>query len=163
MTTDAPPRAGARRRAAPRLERGAFAPEGPCAARRRRRPATVVSLSRKKKQSGFQGNFFASSYFTRLDAPTGEIESDEFPLEGERMRLLVGGGDNDNEVGVELLVGGESVRRAAGQGADGFNPVWWDIRDLRGKQARLHIYDRSQRPMGHILVDDIQQYVKDGE
>jgi len=124
-------------------------------------PSTVAALGVFKKQAGFRGQYFATSFRDRRDQTQGELLSRPFALIGERMQLLVGGGDDWRRVGVELLVDGRVIRRAAGQGADGFNPVWWDLSGLRDKIARVRIYDRSKATMGHILVDDIRQFVRD--
>jgi arylsulfatase A-like enzyme len=123
-------------------------------------PASRLNPGRIRLQSGFRGRRFASSLMADGDAATGELLSSSFAVVGERLRVLVGGGE-DPGVGVELQIDGKPVLQASGHGADGFSPVWWDLSRYRGQKARIRIYDDSAKPMGHILVDDVRQFVRD--
>jgi len=126
-----------------------------------REPASVSMRGRIRRQSGFRGRHFANSLLDGGDDAKGELLSLSFPIVGERMQVLVGGGADPQAVGVELLIDGAVAYRASGQGADGFNPVWWDVARYRGRTARVRIYDRAAGPMAHILIDDIRQFVLD--
>jgi hypothetical protein len=68
--------------------------------------------------------------------------------------VLVGGGRERKEVNVELLVEGQVVKAARGNGSSFMIPVLWDISAHAGKLARLRVVDRSKA--AHIMVDRVR-------
>ncbi|MFC5382182.1 GH32 C-terminal domain-containing protein [Aquipuribacter nitratireducens] len=59
------------------------------------------------------------------------------------------------ETAVHLVVDGEVVRSATGQDSETLDWVAWDVRDLRGRTARLEVVDRSSEGWGHVNVDHV--------
>ena len=88
-------------------------------------------------------------------AATGSLTSTLFAITSNYINLMVGGMNDANATAVRLLVDGELVRSATGNNNETLEWVSWDVRDLRGKNARLEILDASTAPKGHILVDHI--------
>ncbi len=111
--------------------------------------------------SGWSGSRYASSAHGTpggiVDSGVGRALSAPFPLEGETLRFLIGGGRNDGSCELRLLVDGEVVRARSGNGSDRLEPAQWDIADLKGKQARLELVDNKRTgPRGYLLVDRIE-------
>jgi hypothetical protein len=100
----------------------------------------------------FGGRYFATSMHGG-DAATGRLTSNEFPIDGARLRVLLAGG-TDKGLRVELWIGGKPVRTAApAKAGDAMGEVWWEIASLRGKTAQLVLVDDSTT--GHLDVDDV--------
>jgi fructan beta-fructosidase len=104
--------------------------------------------------TGFAGARLVNS-FTGGDAATGQLTSPQFAITHDYLSLLVGGGNHAGKLGAELLVGGKAVRSTTG--SDSEQLLWqnWDVRDLRGKQARVRIIDHVTDNWGHVLADQI--------
>jgi fructan beta-fructosidase len=60
-----------------------------------------------------------------------------------------------DETAVNLLVGGDVVRSAAGKESEALDWVAWNVRDLIGQEAQIQIVDRNSGGWGHILADQI--------
>jgi levanase len=60
-----------------------------------------------------------------------------------------------DETAVNLLVGDDVVRSAAGRESERLDWVAWNVRDLIGQEARIQIVDRNSGGWGHILADQI--------
>ena len=104
--------------------------------------------------SGYEGRFFANSYF-QGDDTTGTITSKEFEIQKDFINFLLGGGARD-DVGIELAIDGQTVRKS--------RPIFseeklrfmsWDVKDLKGKTAKIRIFDNARGGWGHILADQI--------
>lgn len=105
--------------------------------------------------SGYEGRFFANSYF-QGDDTTGAITSKEFEIQKDFINFLLGGGARD-DVGIELAIDGQTVRKS--------RPIFseeklrfmsWDVKDLKGKTAKIRIFDSARGGWGHILADQIE-------
>lgn len=105
---------------------------------------------------GFEGNFFVNSYHQGSDRATGALISSPFLLSWNRMRFLIGGGNDLDRLYLGLQVDGETVLRATGDRSEILREVVWDISPWMGKTAVIEIVDRSSEEWGHILVDDIR-------
>jgi len=79
----------------------------------------------------------------------GHILADHFVLGDEPAKI------RSDETAVNLLVDGEVVRSTAGKESEALDWASWDVRALRGKQARIQIVDRNSGGWGHILADQI--------
>jgi hypothetical protein len=117
-------------------------------------------------------------------APVGTLLSPEFTITKDFICFLVGGSnDNTNEI-IELIYDGQSAPQntddkkitgnqprvinvatqnnlpllkgfvATGRGSSVMRRVWWDVKALKGKKARIKITDNSTT--GYINVDDIR-------
>ena len=67
--------------------------------------------------------------------------------------LISGGFDNQTEY-VELVVGGEGVRRANGLGCDVLQRERWNVSEYMNLEAQIRIVDNSGARWWHIAVDD---------
>lgn len=96
--------------------------------------------------------FFGSG--TSGDPLTGTITSPEFTLARDHVNFLIAGGSTP-DTAVRLLVDGKAVRTASGS-ADGLlNWTGWDVAELRGRKARIEIFDQATGGWGHLLVDHV--------
>ncbi len=105
------------------------------------------------------GTFVDSFTASSGDRATGRLLSPEFELEGDYLRLLVGGGRDPLRLTVSLLVDDRRVFSETGTNHELLGRREWDIRALRGRSARLEIVDRARGPWGHILVDEVIQWL----
>ncbi len=79
----------------------------------------------------------------------GHILADHFVLGDTPAKI------RSQETAVNLLVDGEVVRSSAGKESEALDWASWDVRALKGKQARIQIVDRNSGGWGHILADQI--------
>jgi hypothetical protein len=108
-----------------------------------------------------QVGWFVSSYHPKKgDAVTGELRSAPQLLEGDVLTLRVAGGRNPRTLKVELLVDGKVVAAATGHNSEIFARKVWEISDYRGRTATLQIVDNELGGWGHIMVDEIEQWVE---
>ena len=93
------------------------------------------------------------------DAARGTLTSPVFRITQDHVNFLIGGSDQPDLTGisgettVNLLVGGRVVRSATGWGDDWLDWKSWNVRDLRGRSARIRLVDSSTT--GHLLLDQI--------
>ena len=100
------------------------------------------------------------------DSLVGTLVSKAFDLPGKYVSFLIGGGvDNDN-LRVELLIESpygdvifkgskyQIVQFATGHGNELMRRQWWSVGQFKGKSARIRIIDNSAK--GHLNVDDFQ-------
>jgi len=112
------------------------------------------TLPQQLPVGGYGGDRFMNSYHGG-DRSTGTVRSPEFRITRPSMHLWVGGGRLDDGVRVELRVGGEVVRQAAGKRRERMHEVVWDLGGHLGETARLKFVDESSGGWGHVTVDDI--------
>lgn len=107
-------------------------------------PASV----RKTPVRDQQGARFLSSGTDSVKTK-GSAQSPEFVIKEDYLNFLVGGDRTwPDELGVQLLVGSNVVRSAAGRSAlpqhdRDFEPMTWDVRDLKDKKAVIRVVDQS--------------------
>jgi fructan beta-fructosidase len=106
--------------------------------------------------SGFEGRGLATSYQDG-DEPTGTLTSPEFAIERDHIVFLISGGEDRRRTCMNLLVGGEVVRRVAGSESNVLDWESWDVSELKGKSAKIQIVDSRRGDWGHISVDHIYQ------
>jgi non-lysosomal glucosylceramidase len=75
------------------------------------------------------------------------------------MRMVVGGGRDDERLRVSMLVEGRRVFSATGTFFETLGRREWNIAPYKGKQAQIEIVDEAKGAWGHILVDEIVQWV----
>ena len=103
---------------------------------------------------GATGHRFATSMHAG-DASTGRVTSPSFPIDGDRITLMLGGSADIQHARVELWVD-DAIAKIAGvpqPGGDSLRQVEWTVSELRGKQGKLVLVDDS--PTGHLDVDDV--------
>jgi len=119
------------------------------------------TLPRQMEVTGYHGQRLVNSYYNG-DGTVGTLTSPPFTLERHYLVFLIGGGGYPEETFMELLVDGQSVRRATGPntapgGSEELDWAFWDVREFEGKTAVIRIVDRRTGGWGHINVDNIIQ------
>lgn len=112
------------------------------------------TLPNQQAVSGFLGRGLVNSY-RNGDGARGKLTSPGFVVERPYLNFLLGGGDRLGEVGVNLLVGGKIVRTATGRDAERLEWVHWDVRELRGQEAVVQVFDGATGGWGHVNLDQI--------
>lgn len=105
--------------------------------------------------SGFHGKKIANS-FGPGDSATGKLVSPSFKVDSDWIGFRIGGGNHPGKLGIRLMSDGKEVRTATG--ANSSHMAWksWDVRNLRGKDATLEIFDEETgSDWGHLTVDHI--------
>lgn len=91
------------------------------------------------------------------DGVTGILESHPFIVTGQRMFLLVGGGDYPTTCYVALVNASDStiIFSETGQDSDPMTPREWNLVPYQGLECIIRIVDEETGPFGHINVDEI--------
>ena len=99
------------------------------------------------------------------NAPTGLLRSLTFTVTGDRMRLLVGGGDKPGLCFVGLACAGDGRLLFWETGDDSYamREALWDLSTLVGQAVYVVVADLSTDTWGHISVDGVEEYLKSGE
>jgi predicted GH43/DUF377 family glycosyl hydrolase len=97
---------------------------------------------------------------TAGDEQTGSLRSKTWTLSGDRIRFRIGGGDDIDKLYLALFTAADGVehKRTTGSDSDTMMPVEWSVGSLIGQDVYLEIADFSTAAMGHINVDDIEEY-----
>lgn len=111
-------------------------------------------LGARLEVTGYRGGRLANS-FHGGDAATGTLTSPPFEVTRDRLAFLIGGGNHAGETGLELLVEGKPVRTATGSDSGAMAWQTWDVREFRGRQARVRLLDRATGAWGHVNVDQV--------
>lgn len=117
------------------------------------------TLANQMPVEGFQGKGLVNSY-AGGDGSTGTLTSPEFKIERKFISFLIGGGGWEGKTCLNLLVDGKIVRTATGPntnagGSERLEPMRWEVAELDGKKAQLHVVDDATGGWGHINVDQI--------
>jgi fructan beta-fructosidase len=119
------------------------------------------TLPNQMHVEGFQGRGLVNS-FVGGDIAVGSLTSPEFKIERKFIAFLIGGGRNQDQLALQLLVAGKVVRTATGPndrdgGSEALEQASWDVSELVGQMAVLRIIDTATGGWGHINVDHIVQ------
>lgn len=117
------------------------------------KPATGT-LPAQNRVDGFEGSGLVNS-FVGGDKPTGRMLSPQFTISRRFINFLIGGGDNAEQVGMHLLIDGESVRQAKGRNSEHLDWQFWDVSEFEGRNAQIELIDNGTGPWGHVLADQI--------
>jgi sucrose-6-phosphate hydrolase SacC (GH32 family) len=112
------------------------------------------TLPGQQAVDGFRGRGLVNT-FRDGDRSEGTLTSPEIEIDRGYLSFLIGGGAHEGRTCINLLVGGDIVRTAAGDDAEQLRWKSWDVRDLRGKKGTLEIVDRHTGGWGHINIDHI--------
>jgi fructan beta-fructosidase len=122
-------------------------------------PATGNNPRQDRQVSGFTGNYLVNSFSAEQNGGAGRLLSPAFVIDRDHVNFLLGGGDKPGALAVNLLVDDKVVRTATGGKNLALLPFGWDVRDLRGREARVEVVDKAtnvRRWDDIILVDDIR-------
>jgi hypothetical protein len=109
-----------------------------------------------------RGRFINTFQEVEADVATGTLLTPEFPIIGDAITLRVGGGRSLEALYVELIVDGERRFVATGCGSEMMGRRLWPTTALIGKRARLRMVDNSPGAWGHLLVDELVQWKRQG-
>lgn len=112
------------------------------------------TLPNQQPVDGFRDRGLVNTY-RGGDAAQGTLTSPEFTIDRDFLSFLIGGGRHPGQTCLNLLVDGRITRTATGDDAERLAWKSWNVRDLRGRRARLQIVDRATGGWGHINVDHI--------
>ncbi|NHN39148.1 glycoside hydrolase family 32 protein [Pseudomaricurvus alcaniphilus] len=104
--------------------------------------------------SAIHGKSFLSTE-ARGSAGTGSLRSTTFTIKQPFINFYVGGGADESQQGMRLLVDGKVVRRAAGNNSQSMRVASWDVSEFKGQQAQLEIIDQADGRWGHTHIDNI--------
>ena len=106
---------------------------------------------------GFKGKGFANSYNQQGDDARGTLTSPTFKIEKNYINFLIGGGKSIDTY-IEMIVDGKSVLRSTSLfESETLQPLTWDVKAYKGKDAIIKIVDLQRGNWGHIVVDEIEQ------
>ncbi|WP_034044965.1 helix-turn-helix domain-containing protein [Wocania ichthyoenteri] len=111
--------------------------------------------------NGFNGQYFAFSFGRKHDKKKGKLISNEFTINHDFIRLLVGGGNHKYKTCINLVVNDRIVHSATGENDGVLRTKTWDVKTYIGQQATIKIIDDYSESWGHIMVDDIVFYDED--
>ena len=112
------------------------------------------TLPDQQPVDGFRGHGLVNTY-RGGDAARGTLTSPEFVIDRDYLSFLIGGGRHPGQTCLNLRVDGRVVRTATGDNAERLGWKSWDVRELRGRPARLEIVDDHTGGWGHLNVDHI--------
>ncbi len=111
---------------------------------------------------GQEGSFINTFAPGTGDIATGRLTSPPIELKGDLMVLSIGGGRDPEQLRVSLLIDGKRVFSATGHDHETLGRRVWDISPYKGRAGQIEIVDNSTAGWGHILVDEVRQFVRTG-
>lgn len=129
------------------------------------------SKIRNRESSNLQGTWWIGGYeryngkdgtpgAVAGDQLTGSLTSQEFTISHPYITFRIGAGNLPGKVGVNLLIDGATKELATGVDSETMVNVSTDVREFRGRKARLQIIDDATGGWGHINVDDFRGTAK---
>lgn len=123
-------------------------------------PAFAAAPSRgtaagQQTVTGFLGKGLVNTFDPSGDGLTGTLTSPEFKISKNYIRFLIGGGSQPGKTCMNLLVNGQVVETATGNNVEELEWATWDVRQYRGRKAKIEIVDEATGGWGHINVDHI--------
>jgi len=117
--------------------------------------------SREYYQGPLSGVGTPGSYYG--DGVTGTVSSFPFTIEGNRMKMLVGGGNYPETLYIALMDAEADTMLLSQTGHDEETMNWreWDLTEFVGLEVYLTIVDEETGAFGHINVDEIEEFYID--
>lgn len=100
---------------------------------------------------------YAEGKTSVFDVHVSELVTPPFELKLDYITFLISGGNLPDKACVNLLIDGKVVRTATGNNHDLLDWAAFDVKEFRGKQARIQVLDTSTAALGYITVDCICQ------
>jgi sucrose-6-phosphate hydrolase SacC (GH32 family) len=100
----------------------------------------------------YEGNKLVNSFYYG-DSTIGRLISPVFKITNKYINFLVGGGDDADQLSINLIVGTKKVRSATGTNTEVLSWKNWDVSEYIGKDATIEIVDSKTGGFGHILAD----------
>jgi uncharacterized protein (DUF608 family) len=112
-------------------------------------------LHGEQKLRGFKGKGLVNTYGADKDAATGTLKSPAFTISRDFIHFLIGGGSHEGKTCINLWVDNQKVKSTVGPNSDDMQWKFWQVGDLKGKQAYIEIVDSVTGGWGHIDIDHI--------
>ena len=100
---------------------------------------------------------YAEGKKTILDNQVSNLVTPAFEVKLDYITFLISGGYEPGKACINLLVDGKVVRTATGRNSDYLEWVAFDVKEFKGKEARVQIVDETTSCFGYITVDCICQ------
>ena len=119
------------------------------------------TLPGQMQVDGFLGQQLVNS-FVNGDNSIGTLTSPAFLIERNFITFLIGGGKNQKQLALQLVIDSRVVRSATGLndtpgGSERLELQYWDVSEFKGQSGSLRIIDQAKGSWGHINVDHIIQ------
>jgi len=111
-------------------------------------------------QEYFQGPLNAGTSGSLLgETATGQLVSPPFVVTGNRMDLLVGGGDYPATAYVALVDAATDtvIHLSTGRNTGVMSSRQWDLTGYQGQMVKVKIVDNETGPLGYIMADEIRE------
>lgn len=125
-------------------------------------PLSKNQIAHYQKLEGYQGNKFINTYNVRQgtnissgDAPTGILRSRPFKIERKFIHILISGGNNADQTGLQVIIDGEIVAKVAGNESNTMMRKTLDVSQFLGRTAEFKVVDQASGGWGHIGIDHI--------
>ncbi|MCR9202397.1 MAG: PSD1 and planctomycete cytochrome C domain-containing protein [Planctomycetaceae bacterium] len=125
-------------------------------------PQTLKTIAPYQGRINGQGAFFVNSHnirpggdVRRGDSLTGTLTSPEFEIDFDAIEFLIGGGPHKGKTCVNLLIDDKAVLTATGKANNQMSPHTWNVREFRGRTARIQLVDDHTGGWGNIGLDHI--------
>ncbi|SFP82005.1 GH116 family glycosyl hydrolase [Parafilimonas terrae] len=115
---------------------------------------TNGSFENQGRIVGFNGKGVVNSYIDE-DKTTGKMVSETFTVNDDYIVFKIGGGRHATTTCINLIVDGNIVRTATGANTELMSDKYWDVKELKGRQAHFEIVDEDKGGWGHVTLDDI--------
>ena len=89
------------------------------------------------------------------DAPTGTLRSKPFKIKRKFIHLLISGGNNADQTGLQVIIDGEVIAKVAGNNSNTMTPTTIDVSQFLGQIAEFKVIDQASERWGHIGIDHI--------
>lgn len=118
-------------------------------------PAYQGNVQGKDKRVVNSHNTRGGDDVVKGDGHVGTLTSKEFTITHRYIRLLIGGGNHKEKTCVNILIDGKVVASATGKNSNAMGPHHFDLKDFKGKTAKIQIVDDVASGWGNIGVDHI--------
>jgi hypothetical protein len=106
-----------------------------------------------------KGRFLASDASPLLDQAVGRFETVAMKAEGDFLSFRMAGGYDPQHLRIELRSAGRTLATWTGFDSESFLEIVHPIADRRGETFTLRLVDEKKGRWGHLLLDDVQQFV----
>jgi hypothetical protein len=100
---------------------------------------------------------YAEGKTSIFDGHVSDLVTPPFELKLDYITFLISGGNMPDKACVNLLIDGKVVRTATGNNHDLLDWAAFEVKEFRGKEARIHVLDTSTAALGYITVDCVCQ------
>jgi hypothetical protein len=100
---------------------------------------------------------YAEGKTSIFDGHVSDLATPPFELKLDYITFLISGGNMPDQACINLLIDGKVVRTATGNNHDFLEWAAFEVREFRGKQARIQVLDASTTALGYVTVDCVCQ------